>query len=752
VRRLAAFVLRARWWIIAITVMALPVAAFFGSQAIERLTSGGFADPGSESAQAAATLDQRFEAGDPNFVVVVTADDGSVDDEAVVAAGQALTEELGAEDGVADVSSYWSLGSAPPLRSTDSTQALVLARLDGSEDEVIELAGELSPAYSRDGLVISTEITGAAEVARQVSEQAEEDLAKAESITVPITFIALVIVFGSLVAALLPLSVGIVAVIGTLLILYLLTLTTDVSVFALNLTTSLGLGLAIDYSLFVVSRYREELRNGVSREVALSRTMQTAGRTVAFSAGTVMVSMLALLIFPMPYLRSFAYAGTAVVALSAFAAIVILPAVLAVLGPKIEKGRIFHRKEKDPDEGFWHDQAWRVMRHPIPYAVGVIAILLVLAAPFLHLKSGSVDERVLPEGASSRESAQDIREGFTGRESAALQVLLEGVDAEADAEAIDAYAVALAAVRGVDRVDAVTGYYLEGQAVPANELSQQRFGGGPGTWLSVVPSVEPVSPEGEQLVADIRAVDAPGEASVAGTSAQLVDLKASVASLLPWALLLVAVSTFVLLFFMVGSLLVPFKALVLNVLSLSATFGSMVWIFQDGHLSDALGFTATGTTDVTTPVLMFCIAFGLSMDYEVFLLSRIKEEYDLDRDNERAVALGLQRTGGIVTAAAILMSIVFLGVATSQVSVVKLLGVGLTVAVLVDAFLIRATLVPAFMRLAGRANWWAPKPLRRLHLRYGIWENEPIAILEQQQSQPTPDAAEDEATQPPQRN
>jgi RND superfamily putative drug exporter len=354
--------------------------------------------------------------------------------------------------------------------------------------------------------------------------------------------------------------------------------------------------------------------------------------------------------------------------------------------------------------------------------------------PFLRLEPGSVDERVLGEGASSRQAAEDVRQGFSGRESAALLVLVEDVDAEdgGDQARIDAYATDLAQVQGVDRVDAVTGYYAAEGSLPPDALALERFAGGPGTWLSVVPAVEPVSPEGEALVHELRAVEPPGAASVAGPSAELVDVKASVADRLPWALAMVAVTTFVLLFFMVGSLLVPLKALVLNVLSLTATFGSMVWVFQDGHLADWLGFTPTGTTDVTTPVLMFCVAFGLSMDYEVFLLSRIKEEYDLDRDNERAVALGLQRTGGIVTAAAILMSIVFLGVASSQVSVVKLLGVGLTLAVLVDAFLIRATLVPAFMRLAGRANWWAPGPLRRFHLRWGVWENEPIAILERQ--------------------
>jgi len=674
---------------------------------------------------------------------VVTATDGDVDDPAVVAAGTALTEELAEQEGVSSALSYWAPTTTPPLRSEDGAQALVIASLEGDQDEAIHAAEELSPIYTRDDGVIATQVTGAAEVGRQATETAEEDLLRSEAITLPITLVALIVVFGAVVAGLLPLAVGIVAVLGTFVILTVLSAFTEVSVFALNLTTGLGLGLAIDYSLFMVSRYREELAAGHDRDVALSHTMQTAGRTVAFSAGTVTLSMLALLVFPVPYLRSFAFAGVAVVALAGVAAIIVLPAVMAALGANIDKGRLFKRQAKDPETGFWHNQAWRVMRRPWLYAITVSLFLMLLAVPFFRLESGQVDDRVLPEDVSSRSAAEDIRNNFASSEAGALSVLLDAADPEADADAIDAYARALAAIDGVERVDAVTGYYGEGIRelgveegfVAGNDLSVERFGpdagSGAGTWLSVVPAVEPLSPEGEDLVEEVRSLEAPGGSAVAGPSAQLVDSKSAVSSKLPIALGLIALSTFVLLFFMTGSLLVPAKALVLNVLSLTATFGGMVWVFQEGHGADLLGFTATGTIDTFTPVLMFCIAFGLSMDYEVFLISRIKEEYDLHRDNERAVAVGLQQTGGIVTAAAILLAIVFLGIATSSVSVVKLFGLGLAMAVLVDAFLIRATLVPAFMRLAGRANWWAPKPLRRFHLRFGIWENEPIAILDQ---------------------
>ncbi len=734
-RRLARFVILRRWIVIAVAGFVVIAAGFFGAGVADRLSLGGFGDPSSESERALAILDEEFPSSAPDLVLVVTADSGDVDDPGVVDVGVALTEDLAAEPGVTAALSHWSigLGELSPLRSEDGTQALVFATLEGDESDVVHLSGELSETYSgeRDGVTVVA--TGRGEVTRQVSEQSEEDLQRAELLSAPLILVALVIVFGSLVAAFVPLVVGVVAVLGTFLVLTLLTGLTDVSIFALNITTAMGLGLGIDYSLFMVSRYREELAAGRPMEVALARTMQTAGRTVAFSGATVAISLAALLLFPVPYIRSFAYAGVAVVLLAAVSSVVVLPAMLAVLGPRIDKGRLFKRREPG---GLWHRQAVRVMKRPWPYILAVTALLLVLAGPFLDLRTGSVDDRVLPETASSRAALDDIRAGFPGRESSALNIVIPG--GAADLEALTAYAIEVSALDDVERVDGVTGSFVDGEQlapaelIPADLLARFESAEDPeDTWLSAVPTVEPISSAGEELVAAVRAVPGPvDEVLVGGPSAQLVDTKAAISDRLPWAVALVVVATFVLLFLMVGSLLVPLKALVLNVLSLTATFGAMVWVFQKGNLADTLGFTATGFIDVTTPLLMFCIAFGLSMDYEVFLLSRIKEEYDLDRDNERAVAIGLEKTGRIVTAAALLLAIVFVAIALSQVMVVKLFGVGLALAVLVDAFLIRATLVPALMRLAGRANWWAPRPLRRFHLRFGIWENEPIDLLD----------------------
>ncbi len=737
-RRLAIFVVRRRWWVIGLVLIALPVSALYGGGVHDKLSPGGFLDPGVESSRAAEAIAKQFpSAAQSDFVIMVTAKRGTVDSPAVRAAGNAVTERLRRAPGVLRASSYWSIGSLPPLRSRDARQALIFASLRGSDDDKIDLAEELAPKFETDGKVVSTGVTGVAVVTHQLSEQAEKDLQRSDLLTAPFTFVALIVVFGTLIAAGLPLGVALLSVLGTFVFLTILSQLTTVSVFSLNLATGLGLGLAIDYSLFVVSRYREELARGVSVPVAIGRSMQTAGRTVAFSAGTVAISLMSLAIFPIPYLRSFAYAGVAVVALAAVSSIVVLPAFLAILGARIDRLRLFKVREVS-EGGAWRRQADRVMAHPVPYAVTVSLLLILLAIPFLQLNLGLSDDRVGPKDMSSRVVTDQYRKNFASREADALSVSVPDADPQADREEIDRFARDLAILPGVARVDALTGEYLvidrRVVALPPVEVAQ-RFAPPPGqrgTFLSVVPDFEPLSSRGEQLVEQIRSTPAPFDFSVAGLSARLVDTKESVVSRLPLVLGLVALATFVLLFLMTGSLLIPIKALVLNMLSLTATFGATVWIFQEGHLADQLHFTPTGTIDVFTPILMFCIAFGLSMDYEVFLLSRIKEEYDLERDNERAVSIGLQKTGRIVTAAALLLTIVFIGIATSEVALVKAFGVGLGIAVIVDAFLIRATLVPAFMRLAGRLNWWSPRWLRRWHLRFGIWENEPIALLDRE--------------------
>ena len=731
--RLAHFVTRRRKAVLVGALIVLIAAGAVGGSVSSKLSSGGFDNPSSESSQASRLLDTRFHTGDPNIVLVVRAVHGTVNDPAVAKAGRNLTEQTASEPNVGQAISYWSLGNVPPLRSKDGKEALVLARLAGTDDQVNQRIPAIAKALNRHDADVSVTVTGYAQVFRQVGETIKVDLKRAESIAIPITLVLLIAVFGSAVAASLPLAVGALAVIGTFLALRLIVLFTHVSIYSLNLTTAMGLGLAIDYSLFIVSRYREELHGGREPTAAVIRSVQTAGRTVLFSALTVAASLAALLVFPLYFLRSFAYAGIAVVAIAAVGAVVVLPALLAVLGHNIDRLRLFKTHPKPVGEGFWHRLAIFVMRRPLPIATAIVALLLLLGAPFLNVHFGLPDERVLPSGASSRVGLTDIGRNFSSNESFALSVVASSAPRPAGSAAATAsYASQLSRLPNVARVDGYNGSYAAGhQVLATNPFSQARFSsptGAGGTWLSVVPteSLDPMSANAEHLVHLVRQTQAPWPVKVGGASARLVDSKHSLFGRMPLALGIIALVTIITLFMMFGSILVPLKAVVLNVLSLSATFGAMVWVFQEGHGSGLLHFTATGSLDTTTPILMFCVAFGLSMDYEVFLLSRIKEEHDNGAGNVAAVAVGLERTGRLVTALAGLIAIIFLAQISSSITFIKLFGLGLAMAVLMDATLIRGTLVPAFMRLMGDANWWAPGPLRRFHDRYGVSEGEPL--------------------------
>jgi len=745
--RIGHLTVRRRRLVLALSGIFVLLGAVLGTGVFGRLQAGGFEDPASESARAARAVASDFGSGQPNLVLVLDAADGTVDSTATAAAGDRVLATVATDRSVAEAVSYWSLGRVAPLRSTDGAAAIVLARVTGSDNEVLDAAKRITADAGAGGGgaagAVRVQSAGLLAVNGAVTSTIEGDLARAESIAVPITMVLLVLVFAGLVAAGLPLVIGVVAVLGTFLTLFVISLFTDVSIFSINLVTALGLGLAIDYSLFMVSRFREELArrpraewNKDDRalvEAAVVRTVETAGRTVAFSALTVAVSLAALLVFPMYFLRSFAYAGIGVTLVAAGASLFTLPAVLAVLGRRVDAGRIGgrHRAERralaaqaPPEAGFWYRTAMFAQRHAVPVALAVVALLVLLGLPFTRIAFGVPDERVLPGGDPARVATERLRTDFSSDEADAFPVVVTAAVGDAG---VDAWAARVSALDGVARVDAPTGRFIEGaKVVPADAaLARQRIDRA--VRLSVVPSVTPISAEGEQLVGAIRSLPAPaaataGEVLVGGRSASFVDTKATIAARLPWALGLIALTTFVLLFLMFGSVLVPLKAIVLNVLSLSATFGAMVWVFQWGHGAGLLGFTPTGLTDLTTPILMFCIAFGLSMDYEVFLLSRISEEYRRSGDNTTAVALGLQRTGRIVTAAAALLAVTFLAFATSGITFIKLFGLGLALAVLMDATLVRGLLVPAFMRLAGNANWWAPAWMRRIHDRFGFSE------------------------------
>jgi RND superfamily putative drug exporter len=741
--RLGNLIIRRRGLVLGLSLIATIAAGVVGGGVVSKLSSGGFQDPAAQSTKASDLLVSQFHTADPNLVLLVTAQGGqNVDSPAVRQAGLQLTSRLAHEATVGQASSYWSLGNATPLKSKDGTQALILANVKGSDDQVAKEVKVLAPKYQFDNGTIKVAAGGQAQVFHQVGTQVQKDLEKAELYSFVPTVVLLLLIFASAMASLLPIAIAAWSVVGTFVALRVITVFTHVSIFSLNLTTALGLGLAIDYSLFMVTRYREEMQRGLAPGDAVIRTMQTAGRTVIFSASTVAVSLAALLVFPMYFLKSFAYAGIAVTTLAAAGAVVVLPAILAALGTRVDLGSPRRSRQRRAERtqalveghsrGFWHRTATTVMRRPVVTGGAVILLLLVLGAPFLGIRFGQPDDRVLPTSATSRQVSDAIRTQFASREASALSIVAPtgpNPSAPGAAATIGAYAARLSAIPGAGRVDAATGSYIGGQQVAPPNAASARFtapgpAGAPGTWLSVVPSVEPQSARGEALVKAIRATPAPFSTLVGGQSAQLVDSKASLLSKLPLAVAIIALVTFTVLFLMTGSVVVPVKALVLNLLSLTATFGAMVWIFQEGHLASVLHFTPTGTIDTTTPILMFCIAFGLSMDYEVFLLSRIKEEHDRTGDNVHSVALGLERTGRLVTAAALLLAVVFTAFATSEVTFIKLFGVGLTMAVLVDATLVRGVLVPAFMRLAGNANWWAPKPLARLYHRIGLSEAE----------------------------
>lgn len=722
--RLALFTVRRRRWVLSLTVIFIVVASVFGTGAFGVLKSEGFNDPSSESVKAETLLDENFGGGEPNIVLVLSANGQNVDSPSLTSQGQALTKQLTSISGVDQVLSYWSTGNAPTLRSADNESALIVARLDGEDefvDQQLALVKEQLTGSQGDFNVV---LGGSDAVFADIGSTIESDLLRAELIAIPLTLILLLFVFRSVIAALLPLFVGVTAIFGTLLSLFIIGSVTDVSIYAVNLTTALGLGLAIDYSLFIVSRFREELQAGRTNEAAVVRTIETAGKTILISALTVAVSLSALLVFPLYFLRSFAYAGIAVVLLALAGSILSLPALLAVLGQRVNSLRIGKRRvERAESEGTWHRIATLVMRRPIPIATAGVVFLVLLGLPFLRANFGIPDDRVLPTSAQSRQASEILRAEFSGNNAEGFGVVASGVSAN-QIDEIAATAAAISSLTGVDRVECAAGTFANGESLTSGE-ADARFlatNGNSITWMSVVPDFPVASPEGEKLVTEIRDLDLPIDVAVEGQAAGLVDSKAAIGRSLPWAIAIIIIATFVLLFMMAGSLLVPLKALILNFLSLTATFGAMVWIFQDGNLSDPLGFTATGTIDISMPILMFCIAFGLSMDYEVFLLSRIKEEYDQVGDNESSVALGLERTGKIITAAALLLSITFFAFGTSDVSFIKMFGIGLGLAVLMDATIVRAFLVPAFMKLAGNANWWAPRPLRRFHDRFGLKE------------------------------
>jgi RND superfamily putative drug exporter len=706
IERWGAFVARRALAVLLAGIALTLAAGAYGSGVFDSLSQGGFDDPDSESRRELVAEQDTFGNRSADVVAIYSSDDLTADQPEFRSAVADVVARI--PDGTAaSVVPYYAGGAAPGMVSQDGHAAQLMISLAGStQDDFLSNYDELSPALTADG--VDTDLAGPFSVYDDVNEITSEDLARAETISMPVVIVLALLIFGSLVAAFMPALVGLVAMMGALAVVRLLTLVTDVSVFSVNVISLLGIGLAIDYALFVVSRFREELAALPDDEpeaaaIAIRHTMVTAGRTVLFSGLTVAAALSSLLIFPQAFLRSMGYGGIAAVLIAMLAALTVLPATLRLLGRRVDAGRLpwrRHRPVPGSDEhGRWARLARGVMRRPVVVIVGTVAALLVVASPFLGARWGSVDYRVLPDDAAAHVAANKLTEDF-GPETSSANLLVEG----SSSEDVAAYTREVRAVDGI---------------LDVRPVAQQ----GDVTLLQATWSGNSQTERSQDVIGDLRAVDPPhGTVLVGGQSADTVDLIASVGAHLKWMGLIVLVVMLALLFLAFGSVVLPVKAVVMNLISITASFGVVTWIFSDGHLSGLLGFTPQGYLDATNPILMLAILFGLSMDYEVFLLSRVREQWDLTGDNDEAVVTGVEKTGRIITSAALLLGVVIGAFALSGIVFMKMIGIGMLVALLVDATVVRALLVPATMKLLGDWNWWAPGPMRRWWDRHGFRE------------------------------
>ncbi len=696
--KLGSLIVNRKRLIFSLFIVAIFSSGAIGTSVFGKLDSGGYNDPKSDSAKAFEYLTDVFKVKDPAVVLVVETTQG-VNDPAVVATAAKLETSIKGEPGVGSTLSYWSAGGAPTLKSSDSNSAFLFIYSEDIEwNNVQSLGKRIQEKYDGRFENLAVYASGTGVFAHAINTKIADDLKLSEAISIPLTFILLVFVFGGLVASAMPLLVGVSAILGSLLVIYLLTLFTGVSVFALNLITGLGLGLGIDYSLLVVNRFREELHAGKTVDEAIKKTVATAGKTVFYSGLTVVITLAALMLFPLMYLKSFGYAGVTVVVMAVLGALIALPALLAILGKRIDKAVVRKGALTPKEDGRWAQTARFVMRKPVPVVVLSLVILTVLAAPIKNIVFSQVDSRVLPASNPAAYAAQLITERFPGQEGNPIEVIIPG--GASKIEQIKNYTQEIAKVVGVVRVG-------EPQIL-GNDVR-----------VIAVHDMGPRTPAAEALIKEIRLIPSPDQTLIGGVAADYADTQIGIAKTMPWALTWIAIGVLVLLFVFTGSLILPIKAVILNILSLAATLGVITWIFVDGNLKWLVGdFTTTGSVDTGSIILVAVVAFGLSMDYELFLLSRIKEEHDAGRSNIESVATGLQRSARIITAAAGLLAIVFASFVLSGVTSIKMLGFGVAFAIILDATLVRALLVPALMRLFGERNWWAPKAMRKFTISH----------------------------------
>ena len=668
-------------------LFVLAAAAVGGGVASKLNAANAFENPSSQAAHARTQIETAT--GVEPIAGVLALVHGAPLGIAAASAARTLRQD----PGVARVASYATTHDRP-LVSRDGRFTVVAASLYASAqpDAVVD---RLTKAFaSRPGVQL-----GGADVSlRQTNLQATKDLGFAELLAFPLLALLAFLIFRG-VAALLPLAVGVTSVLGSLVALRIINAGLPLSSFALNVVIGLGLGLSIDYSLILVSRFREELGRGVATSEAIRATIATAGRTVIFSALTVAAAMLSLVVFPLRFLQSIGIGGAVVALTAAATSLIVLPALFVLLG-----ARLGASQPAPAANGFWYRLARGVMRRPGIIATATITGLLLLAMPTLGTKWSGIDASVLPTTQSSRVVSDAITRDFPAANATPTFVAVSA-PASAGPE-LAAYAHRLARVPDVRSVS------------PAHRLSST-------TWeLTAAVAGSPIGTTAQTTLHDIRTMPTPYPSAVGGQAAEFHDQQASIAASLPLALAILALSTLVILWLMTGSVILPIKALVMNALTVGATLGLLVLVFQDGRLTGPLAYTSQGGIESTDFLVLAAIAFGLSTDYGVFLLTRIKEAHDRGLPNREAVAAGLQRTGRLVTAGAIMVAVALGAFGTSHVIFIKELGLGTAAAVLLDAFIIRALLVPALMALLRQRNWWSPAPLRRLHARLNRSENE----------------------------
>lgn len=698
-------------------VALVGLSAIGGLQVFPAMQSGGYSDPNSDSSRVITVLQDDFGDHPPELAIIVDFN-RSTDDPESETTTTTIVERLTKLDGIQEVATYYSLGRPASLKSIDGEAAYVFVTYTdtspssrSAETKLIE--AELGTSINGADI----HYTGVAAMANALNESIAEDLALAESIAIPLSLILLIFVFGSVVAAGLPLLVGGLGILGSFFFIWLATLSTDVSVFALNLITGLGLGLGIDYSLLIVSRFREERANGRAVADAVSTTMATAGRTVLFSGLTVAVITSSMILFPQYFLRSFAFAGIAVVSTAVAGALIALPAVLTLLGDRVNAWRIVRRPMTQNDNGGWATLSRFVMKHAVLVLVVTLTALGALIALGGSAKFGLVDERILPADAPIAIASEIQRERFDGQEAKPVEMIATGAS---DAE-LATYVEHLSKLAHIVRVQSPLGVTVNGVTDSRAAPAFADYADGDAQRIVAIHDVEPRSGDGVTLTTAIRAIEHPFDVLVGGIAADYADSLHGIADKLPWVILWIALSTFILLFLFTGSILLPIKAVALNLVSLLSTLGLLTWVFLEGHLSWLLGgFTITGSIDASMFILIAVVTFALSMDYELFLLSRIKEQHDLGLGTTESVAIGLQRSGRIITAAALVLAVNFLPFVTSGVSTVKMLGLGIAFAILLDATVVRALLVPALMKLFGDANWWAPAWMKRIAEKAGL--------------------------------